>query len=229
MNRVDKAEGTALAMASLCVTMIAEDPELIERLRREAVDSGSPFEAEVINARMLELIDLALMTMAMRALEGKSQASAVMRDHAGHDHETLVIPMPNIEDGAGHFNRDRALAEIDVRSSQIDRRLCSPFTRPIESFPAGFDQSKGFLESALLAIDRSQQDRQARDPDDGRMILEVATLTVKPVRSFQRFLFIYLYKRIQIIEALYSFEVIQYSIPAKEGVLVQGFLIIMYG
>src|SRR6202035_4360408 len=81
---------------------------------------------------------------------------------------TIVVGGPPgglIEDGAGYLDRNRTAAEINVRSNQIDRRLCRALAPPIESVPAALDQLERFLEAALLAIDRTQQNGQARAVD----------------------------------------------------------------
>ena len=52
---------------------------------------------------------------------------------------------------------------------------------------------------------------------------------VQPVGCFQRILVINLHKGIEMIQSLDTFEIIQYNVPAGQGTLVQGFLVIMYG
>jgi hypothetical protein len=59
--------------------------------------------------------------------------------------------------------------------------------------------------------------------------LSLFSLTVKPIRSLQRFIFINMNVGIEMGKPFDSLQVIQYCVPAEHRTLVQGFLIIVYG
>jgi len=55
------------------------------------------------------------------------------------------------------------------------------------------------------------------------------SLRIQSIGYFKGLLVIYLYKRIEMGEPIYPFEIIQNRIPAGQGAFIQGLLVIVYG
>jgi hypothetical protein len=134
-TRIDRAEASALVIASICISLTGQDPELIERAKAYATEHQAPVPPGGISERSLELADLAVMTMARRALEGKGQAASVLGQVAeamkGHQHshplQAMVVPIPDVADGAaqsaGALALGSFLAEFAHKNPDIADRF----------------------------------------------------------------------------------------------------------
>jgi hypothetical protein len=140
MTKIGRAEATALMMASLCVSVVKADPELIKRLRKLAKKTGAPVEdTNAINEVALSLIDLAITAMALRAAEGGGQGDDAMRSqgrHASHQHRvsSVVIPVPHMEDGAA-----KSAGALAIGSFAVEYLHKVPGVR--EAFSAWMDEA----------------------------------------------------------------------------------------
>jgi len=116
-TRIDRAEASALVVASMCISLIQSDPELIERVRVYAKENGAPLPEQNISEHSLSLTDLAVMTMAKRAMAGKGHAASVLERVAEAmrgPHQTMVIPVPQIDEGAAQSAGALALASFAI-------------------------------------------------------------------------------------------------------------------
>lgn len=96
---------TGMAVASLCVEMIADDPELIKRLQEHVRKREAPFEADRLDEHALRVTDMLLTTHGFKtAKEGRDSV-----------HEHMVIPVPSdketAEQSAGALAAGSYLAE----------------------------------------------------------------------------------------------------------------------
>ncbi len=100
VSTIGQAEAAALMMASLCISVVKDDPELVKRLRKLTRKSGAPFDDRQVSETALAMINLAVTSMALRAAEGGGFGQRAQGRHEHRHRETVVVPVPHMEDGA---------------------------------------------------------------------------------------------------------------------------------
>jgi len=113
VSKIGQAEATALMMASLCINVVKDDPELVKRLRKLARKTGAPVDNGQVNETALTLIDFAVTAMALRAAKGDGYGERAAGRHELR-YETVVIPVPHMEDGAAKSATALAVASFAV-------------------------------------------------------------------------------------------------------------------
>jgi hypothetical protein len=88
------SEALTTVLASIAIGMIAKDPELIGRLRKEAAEEGVPFEADDISRTMLEMTSMDLLEAGQRLV------SDPPGEHQRGLRAGAVIPIPRIDGAA---------------------------------------------------------------------------------------------------------------------------------
>jgi hypothetical protein len=128
-TRIDKSEALALVLASMCISIISADPELIAKVKAYADDQDSPVKGAAITGFSLELADVAIMMMAKRAIAGRGHAAEAMATHEGHEHQTMVIPVPNLDEGAAQSAGALALGSFAVEFLHKNADILTAFRR----------------------------------------------------------------------------------------------------
>ena len=162
-TRIDRAEASALVLASICISLVGQDEDLRERARAYAAEHQAPVPPSGISEQSLELADLAVMQMARHALAGKGRASQLLervaeaiQAHASHQHpvQAMVVPIPDMTDGAAQSAGALALGSFLAEFAHKNPEIADKFRAWMEENRPDMQAGKYVTQDRIEGADQ---------------------------------------------------------------------------
>lgn len=163
-TRTDRAEASALVLASICINLVMKDASLRERAGAYAAENQAPVPPSGITEDSLGLADLAVMQMARRALAGKGHAAsalervaeAIQAHQAHHNHpiQAMVVPIPNMADGASQSAGALALGSFLAEFAHKNPEIAEKFRAWMDEVRPDMEAGKYVTQDRIEGADQ---------------------------------------------------------------------------